>query len=150
MVEIWETHGTHSTTTHHFHHLHLHSTSIIHLHSHSPPFCHFTIERSTDRADHLLKDEAKNHQEKEEATWPLCGAGRSASYFPHYKSQPQTCCSRPSHNTILALEFKNLEEKIVVEFPLVEVVLEKERVRGNLGECSVKILRKRGRGAAEI
>ena len=129
MVEIRETHGTHSTTTHHFHH----------LHSHSPPFYHFTTERSTDGADHLLKDEAKNHQEKEEATWPLCGAGRSASYFPHYKSQPQTCCSRPSHNTILALEFKNLEEKIVVEFPLVEVVLEKERARGSL---SVKIVLK--------
>ena len=137
---IRETHGTHSTTTHHFHH----------LYSHSPPFYHFTSERSTDGVDHLLKDEAKNHQEKEEATWPLCGAGRSASYFPHYKSQPQTCCSRPSHNTIPALEFKNLEEKFIVEFPLVEVVLKKERERKFECECSVKILRKRGRGAAEI
>jgi len=87
----------------------------------------------------LLKDEAKNHQEKEEATWPLCGVGQSASYFPHYKSQPQTCCSRPSHNTIPALEFENPKGKFVVEFPLVEVVLEKERVRGSL---SVKVVLK--------
>ena len=61
MVEIWETHGTHSTTTHHFHHLHLHSTSIIHFHFHSPPFCHFSTERSTDGQHHLLNHEARKY-----------------------------------------------------------------------------------------
>ena len=57
--------------------------SPLNLH-YSPPFpltsiLSFHPRKSTDGADHLLKDDTKNHQEKEEATWPLCGASR-----PHH------------------------------------------------------------------
>ena len=124
MVEIPETHGTHSTTTHH---LHLHSTSIIHFHSHSTPFCHISTERSTDGADILLKGEVKIHQENGEAIWPWCGAGRPAA-SPSINPTPSLLLLASNTTEGNPPELKIPEAKFIVEFPLVEVVLEKERV----------------------
>ena len=146
-VEIWETHGTHSTTTHH---LHLHSTSIIHLHSHSTPFCHISTERSTNGADILLKGEVKIHQKNEEAIWPWCGAGQ-----PHHLAgRPATSPSinpTPSlllsaSNTTLAPEFRIPFQNFVVEFLLRRSSVGVRKSERKFGcESSAKILRKRER-----
>ena len=82
--------------------------------------------------------------------WPAPPLGQLACCFPLYKSHSFLAALGLQHNTRQPPEFKNLEEKFIVEFPLVEVVLKKERERKFECECSVKILRKRIRGAAKI
>jgi len=64
--------------------------------------------------------------------WPAC-------CFPLYKSHSFLTALGLQHNTRQPPELKILEAKFVVEFPLVEVVLEKERVWEGL---SVKVLQK--------
>ena len=77
--------------------------------------------------------------------------GRAASPSPLYKFHSFLVALGLKHNTKQPSKLKILVQNFVVEFPLVEVVLEKEKsVRKFECESSVKILRKRGKGAAEI
>ena len=82
--------------------------------------------------------------------WLAPPLGRVASPSPLYKSHSFLVPLGLQHNTKSARKLEIPVQNFVVEFPLVEVVLEKERVRKFECENSVKILRKRGRGAAEI
>jgi len=67
--------------------------------------------------------------------------GRLACYLPLYKSHSHSFLAALGlqHNTIPAPEFGIPFQNFVVEFPLVEVVLEKERVWERL---SVKVVLK--------
>ena len=75
--------------------------------------------------------------------------GRLACCYLGYKCHSLVALGL-QHNTKSAPELKIPVQNFVVEFPLVEVVLEKERERKFESGSSVKILRKRGRGAAKI
>ena len=77
--------------------------------------------------------------------------GRPACCFPLYKSQSFLAALGLQHNRRQPPELEIPEAKFIVEFPLVEVVLEKERAREGLSVKVVqKILRENWRGAAEI
>ena len=139
MVEVREIHGAHSTTTHHF-------TSI----STQPPFpLSFSLlhpesiptERSTPFTLLRSKDPPRKWRGHLATLWgrPAPPLGRPTCCFPLYKSHSFLDALGLQHNTRQPSKFKILEAKVIVEFPLVEVVLEKERVRGSL---SVKVVLK--------
>ena len=65
--------------------------------------------------------------------------GQPACYLPLYKSHSFLAALGLQHNTKSALEVEIPVQNFIVEFPLVEVVLEKERVWERL---SVKVVQK--------
>ena len=71
-------------------------------------------------------------------------------YLPLYKSHSFLAALGLQHNTRQPPELEIPEAKFVIEFPLVEAVLEKESVRKFGLGSSAKILRENWRGAAKI
>ena len=108
----------------------------------SPPFCHFTTKRSTDGANHLLKDEAKNHQEKEDATWPLCGASRPPA-SPAINPSPNLLLSAiTQHNPSSWVRKSRRKNRSWISIGRSSVGKRKSKRKFEC-ESSVKILRKR-------
>ena len=135
--------------------------SPLHLHHNLHISTTLTLHHLGDifhRKEHFtyLTTKQRKHQEMERPFGHLVGlvdpTTRSGGLpSPLYKSHSFLVALGLQHNTKSAPELKILAQNFIVEFPLVEVVLEKEKsVRKFECESSVKILRKRGKGAAEI
>jgi hypothetical protein len=113
-VEIWETCGVHSTTTHQFHLLHI---SIIHHLLHSLPLCHFSTEGSTEGASIYLSTKQRKHQEMERSFGYLVGSANLL--LSPYKTpcKPAALGHQASQRT--HYKFEILAEKICSNFLLI-------------------------------
>jgi hypothetical protein len=111
-IEIRETCGVHSITTHHFY---LHHISIIHHLLHSLPFYHFSTERSTKGAAIYLSTKQNNHQEMERPFGYLVGLAGPTTMPADLLLSPYKIPCKPTARGIQANQRTYSKSEIPVE-----------------------------------